>query len=137
WWVLCVLPEFTSCAILTASSGCVNARLLSCAGRAYNSVPSGALTACCVYLFLACFVKITFLGLGVMGFPMAGHLLQSGHELCAFNRTPARADAWLAQYGAEPRASTAPTIAEACDKADVIFSCLGNDDDVREVMLSS
>ncbi len=83
-------------------------------------------------------MKLAFLGLGVMGFPMAGHLIQAGHELTVFNRNSERSALWLRQY-AHPQQTvklqSASTIAQACHEADVIFSCLGNDADVREVML--
>ena len=66
-----------------------------------------------------------------MGFPMAGHLQQSGHEVTVFNRTPARADTWVHQYGGV----SAPTPKAAAENADIVFSCVGNDDDVRSVLL--
>lgn len=81
-------------------------------------------------------LKLAFLGLGVMGFPMAGHLLKTGHAVCVFNRNEARSQLWLQQFAADKHASRALTIAEACRNADVIFSCVGNDDDLREVMLA-
>lgn len=83
-------------------------------------------------------LNIAFLGLGVMGFPMAAHLLKSSHKVCVYNRTAARSQAWLescqAQVQTEPR--RALTIAEACQEADFIFSCVGNDTDLEQVMLS-
>jgi 3-hydroxyisobutyrate dehydrogenase len=75
--------------------------------------------------------KVAFLGLGVMGFPMAGHLKQAGHDVVVFNRTPARADQWLAQYGGRG----APTPAEAAAGQEFVFACVGNDDDLRSVTL--
>lgn len=70
-----------------------------------------------------------FLGLGVMGFPMAGHLAAAGHEVTVYNRTAARADAWVDQHGGTSR----PTPAEAVRGAGAVFMCVGNDDDVRAV----
>ena len=75
--------------------------------------------------------KVAFLGLGVMGFPMAGHLAKAGHDVTVYNRTTAKAEAWVAEYGG---ASTA-TPAEASKGADFVMSCVGNDDDLRGVCL--
>lgn len=75
--------------------------------------------------------KVAFLGLGVMGYPMAGHLGAAGYEVAVFNRTRARADAWVAQHGG--RAAATP--ADAADGCAMVFSCVGNDDDVRQVIL--
>ena len=76
--------------------------------------------------------KIAWIGLGVMGFPLAGHLKMRGrHDLVVFNRTRAKADAFLARFGG--RAASTP--AEAADGADFVFTCVGNDDDLREVTL--
>ena len=77
--------------------------------------------------------KVAFLGLGVMGFPMAGHLRAAGYEVTVFNRTRARADGWVAQHGG----SAASTPAEAAEGCDLVFSCVGNDDDVRHVILGA
>ena len=75
--------------------------------------------------------KVAFLGLGVMGYPMAGHLLKKGgHDLVVYNRTAAKADAWVKEYGAG-RAAATP--AEAAKGADYVFCCVGNDDDLRAV----
>ena len=75
--------------------------------------------------------KVAFIGLGVMGYPMAGHLLRKGgHELTVYNRNAAKAEAWVKEYGA---GKAAPTPAEAAKDADFVFSCVGNDDDVRSV----
>jgi 3-hydroxyisobutyrate dehydrogenase len=74
--------------------------------------------------------KTAFIGLGVMGFPMAGHLAAKGHEVAVFNRTAARGEAWLAQH----RGRRASTPAEAARGADFVFVCVGNDDDVRSVV---
>ncbi|MBE7419716.1 MAG: NAD(P)-dependent oxidoreductase [Ideonella sp.] len=75
--------------------------------------------------------KAAFLGLGVMGHPMAGHLARAGHEVCVFNRTAAKAQAWLREYGGR----AAPTPREAAAGADLVFACVGNDDDLRSVVL--
>ncbi|MEJ0041560.1 MAG: NAD(P)-dependent oxidoreductase [Rhizomicrobium sp.] len=74
-------------------------------------------------------MRVAFLGLGVMGYPMAGHLKRAGHDLTVFNRTGEKADAWVAEYGGR----AAPTPAEAAANADVVLACVGRDDDVREV----
>lgn len=74
-------------------------------------------------------VKVGFVGLGVMGFPMAGHLAKAGHDVTVYNRTAARAEAWLGTYSG----SIAATPREAAEGADVVFACVGNDDDVRSV----
>lgn len=73
--------------------------------------------------------KVTFLGLGVMGFPMAGHLAANGHEVTVYNRTTAKAEAWVAQHGG----AFARTPKEAAAGADFVMACVGNDDDVRAV----
>ncbi len=73
--------------------------------------------------------KVAFLGLGVMGFPMAGHLAAKGHEVAVYNRTGAKAEAWLAQH--KGRAATTPR--EAVRGAEFVFTCVGNDDDLRSV----
>ena len=74
--------------------------------------------------------KTAFLGLGVMGFPMAGHLVKAGHEVTVYNRTPAKAEAWVAKH----KGKSAPTPAEAAQGAEVVFCCVGNDDDLRSVV---
>ena len=74
-------------------------------------------------------MKIAFIGLGVMGAPMAGHVARAGHEVTVYNRTRAKADAWAARYGG--RASATPR--DAAPGAQIVFSCVGNDDDVRAV----
>ena len=73
--------------------------------------------------------KLAFLGLGVMGGPMAGHLAGAGHEVTVYNRTPARAEAWVAQHGG--RAASTPRL--AAEGAEVVLACVGNDDDLRSV----
>ena len=73
--------------------------------------------------------RVAFLGLGVMGFPMAGHLAKAGHAVTVYNRSPAKAEAWVAAHGG----ARADTPAEAAKDADFVFMCVGNDDDVRQV----
>jgi 3-hydroxyisobutyrate dehydrogenase len=76
--------------------------------------------------------KVAFLGLGVMGYPMAAHLKnKGGHELTVYNRTAARAEKWVAEHGGK----SAATPAEAARDQDFVFSCVGNDDDLRAVTL--
>ena len=71
-----------------------------------------------------------FIGLGVMGYPMAGHLAAAGHEVTVFNRTPERAAAWVAHYGGR----SAATPADAANGAEVVLVCVGDDPDVRQVV---
>lgn len=75
--------------------------------------------------------KIAFLGLGVMGFPMAGHLQKAGFDTTVYNRTRSKAEDWVTTYGGH----LAATPAEAVKSADVVFACVGNDDDLQEVCL--
>ena len=75
--------------------------------------------------------RVAFLGLGVMGHPMAGHLARAGHQVTVYNRTAARAAAWVGEHGG--RAAATPR--EAAEGADIVFSCVGNDDDLRQVAL--
>src|SRR5215813_14875111 len=76
--------------------------------------------------------KVSFLGLGVMGFPMAGHLSKKGgHEVTVYNRTAAKAEAWTKEFGG--RAAATPK--EAAAGQDFVMMCVGNDNDVREVTL--
>ena len=75
--------------------------------------------------------RLAFIGLGVMGYPMAGHLARAGHRVTVYNRTPAKAEAWVREHGGR----NAPTPREAAAGADVVFSCVGNDDDLRSVVL--
>lgn len=75
--------------------------------------------------------KLAFLGLGVMGFPMAGHLAKAGHEVTVYNRSATKAEAWVAAHGG--RAAVTP--AEAAREAEIVFACVGRDDDVRQVTL--
>lgn len=73
--------------------------------------------------------KVAFIGLGNMGFPMAGHLSNKGHNVTVFNRSPEKAKTWVSQY----QGQSAATPAEACIDADFIFICVGNDDDLRQI----
>ncbi|MFA7261448.1 MAG: NAD(P)-dependent oxidoreductase [Caulobacter sp.] len=75
-------------------------------------------------------MKIAFVGLGVMGFPMAGHLARAGHEVGVFNRGPAKADRWVAVHGGRAGA----TVAEAAEGCEIVALCVGNDQDVRGVV---
>ncbi|MFD0858128.1 NAD(P)-dependent oxidoreductase [Roseovarius aquimarinus] len=75
--------------------------------------------------------KLAFLGLGVMGYPMAGHLAAAGHEVTVYNRTASKAEAWAAEHGG----AFAPTPRAAAEGADFVMACVGNDDDLREVCL--
>ncbi len=78
--------------------------------------------------------KVAFIGLGVMGFPMAGHLAtRGGHETTVYNRTTAKAEAWVQKFGGTFRA----TPREAAEGADFVFACVGNDDDLRHVTVGS
>ena len=79
--------------------------------------------------------KLAFLGLGVMGFPMAAHLARAGHEVTVYNRTASRAEKWLAGTPAAQKSSSAPTPAAAAADATIVMMCVGNDDDVRAVAL--
>jgi 3-hydroxyisobutyrate dehydrogenase len=74
--------------------------------------------------------KVAFIGLGVMGFPMAGHLVSHGHQVAVYNRTAARAEAWVAKHGGQAAASPAA----AAKGAAIVFTCVGNDDDLRSVI---
>ena len=76
-------------------------------------------------------MQVAFVGLGVMGFPMAGHLAKAGHSVTVYNRTAAKADAWCKRHGGRKASSPAKAAAGAA----IVFSCVGNDDDVRTVSL--
>ncbi|HSO41384.1 MAG TPA: NAD(P)-dependent oxidoreductase [Rhodospirillales bacterium] len=76
-------------------------------------------------------LRTAFVGLGVMGFPMAGHLARAGHDVVVYNRTQAKADTWVERHGG----AFAPTPAAAAGEARFVFACVGNDDDLRQVML--
>jgi 3-hydroxyisobutyrate dehydrogenase len=73
--------------------------------------------------------KLAFLGLGVMGYPMAGHLAKAGHDVTVYNRTGSKATKWVEQHGGR----AAPSPADAARGADIVLMCVGNDDDVRAV----
>ena len=75
--------------------------------------------------------KCAFLGLGVMGYPMAGHMAKAGHEVTVYNRTAAKADKWVTEFGGK----MAPTPREAAEGSDFVMACVGNDDDLRGVCL--
>ena len=77
--------------------------------------------------------KVAFLGLGVMGFPMAGHLAKAGHEVTVYNRTAAKAKAWTEKH----KGRAAATPAEAAKGQDFVMTCVGNDDDLRSVVLGA
>lgn len=76
-------------------------------------------------------MRVAFLGLGVMGYPMAGHLKRAGYDVTVFNRTRSKALAWVKEHGGD----SAPSPAEAAANADVVLSCVGRDEDVREIAL--
>jgi 2-hydroxy-3-oxopropionate reductase len=76
-------------------------------------------------------MQVAFVGLGVMGYPMAGYLVKAGHKVTVFNRTGATAERWCTEFGA----AKADTPAAAADGAEIVFCCVGNDDDVRAVVL--
>jgi 3-hydroxyisobutyrate dehydrogenase-like beta-hydroxyacid dehydrogenase len=75
--------------------------------------------------------RVAFLGLGVMGYPMAGHLARAGHHVCVYNRTAAKAQRWVEEFGGRG----APTPREAAREAQIVFACVGNDEDLRGVVL--
>jgi len=77
--------------------------------------------------------KVSFLGLGVMGYPMAGHLAGNGYPVCVYNRTTEKAEKWVSQHGGTLAASPA----EAAKDADFVFACVGNDDDLRSVTIGT
>lgn len=77
-------------------------------------------------------MKVAFLGLGVMGYHMAGHLQKAAHDVTVYNRTAAKADAWAKEFGGH----SAKTPKAAAEGAEIVFSCVGNDDDLRSVTLS-
>ncbi len=80
--------------------------------------------------------RVAFLGLGVMGYPMAGHLATNGHHVTVYNRSPAKANAWLAEFqGTSGTHASQATPALASSSADIVFCCVGNDDDLRSVTL--
>ncbi len=75
--------------------------------------------------------KAAFIGLGVMGYPMAGHLAKAGHDMTVYNRTMEKAAKWVGEHGGTHQ----PTPAAAADGCDFVFACVGNDDDLRSVTL--
>ena len=75
--------------------------------------------------------KVAFLGMGVMGYPMAGHLVKAGHEVTVYNRTTAKARAWADEHGG----TFAETPREAAEGCEFVMACVGNDDDLRGVCL--
>jgi len=77
--------------------------------------------------------KVAFLGLGVMGFPMARHLAAKGHDVTVYNRTTAKAEAWVKAHGGR----FAKTPREAAEGQDIVFACVGNDDDLRQVTIGA
>jgi len=77
--------------------------------------------------------RVAFLGLGVMGYPMAGHLARAGHQVTVYNRTAAKAQAWVKEHGG----LHAATPREAAAGCDLVFACVGNDDDLRSVVLGA
>ena len=79
--------------------------------------------------------KVAFLGLGVMGYPMAGHLALAGHEVTVYNRSAAKAKAWTEEFARTAKPKHAATPREAVAAADIVFCCVGNDDDLRSVVL--
>ncbi len=81
--------------------------------------------------------RVAFLGLGVMGYPMAGHLARAGHQVTVYNRTAAKAQAWCAEFADAAGASHAATPREAAAHAEIVFCCVGNDDDLRGVVLGA
>jgi 3-hydroxyisobutyrate dehydrogenase-like beta-hydroxyacid dehydrogenase len=78
-------------------------------------------------------MKTAFIGLGVMGYPMAGHLAANGHHVCVYNRTRSQAERWVNEYGG----SMAITPAAAVKEVDIAFACVGNDDDLRSVTVGA
>ncbi|MEN7341538.1 MAG: NAD(P)-dependent oxidoreductase [Pseudomonadota bacterium] len=76
-------------------------------------------------------MRCAFLGLGVMGYPMAGHLQRAGHQVVVYNRTAAKAESWVDEYAGK----SAPTPAEAAADAEIVFACVGNDADIESVAL--
>ena len=83
--------------------------------------------------------RVAFLGLGVMGYPMAAHLALAGHHVTVYNRSPAKAAQWLAEFGTAGAGGhrSAPTPREAAQGADLVFCCVGNDEDLRAVVLGT
>ena len=82
-------------------------------------------------------LNVTFIGLGVMGYPMAGHLALAGHCVTVYNRSASKAAAWCAEYAAYNRPASAATPQLAAANADIVFCCVGNDDDLRAVTIGA
>ena len=80
---------------------------------------------------------VAFIGMGVMGYPMAGHLAYAGHAVTVYNRSPAKAQAWVAEFAKSKAPKSAPTPREAAAGADIVFCCVGNDDDLRSVIFGA
>jgi 3-hydroxyisobutyrate dehydrogenase len=78
-------------------------------------------------------LRVAFIGLGVMGFPMAGHLAKAGHSVTVYNRSSPKAQAWVAEFGGQHK----PTPREAAAGADIVFACVGNDDDLQAITLGA
>lgn len=78
-------------------------------------------------------MRVAFIGLGVMGYPMAGYLVGAGHDVTVFNRTSSKVDAWVERFGG----ASADTPSAAAVDAEIVFCCVGNDDDVRAVILGA
>ena len=81
--------------------------------------------------------RVAFLGLGVMGYPMAGHLAKAGHSVTVYNRSAAKAQAWVKEFADSAAPKHAATPREAAQGADIVFCCVGNDDDLRSVVLGA
>src|SRR5512140_380080 len=100
---------------------------VACAGRVFRPDPRPA-------SWRMTMAKVAFLGLGVMGYPMAGHLrTKGGHDVTVYNRTTAKADKWVQQYGGK----SAATPQAAAQGQDFVMACVGNDNDLREVTLGA
>ena len=82
-------------------------------------------------------LKVAFIGLGVMGYPMAGHLALAGHAVTVYNRNATKAAAWCAEYSAGHSPTSAATPEQAAADADIVFCCVGNDDDLRAVTVGT
>ena len=78
-------------------------------------------------------MRVAFIGLGVMGYPMAGHLSRCGHDVCVYNRTFSKVESWLGQYAG----TGAATPYDAVKSAEMVFCCVGNDNDVKDVLTGS
>jgi len=81
--------------------------------------------------------RVAFLGLGVMGYPMAGHLATAGHQVTVYNRTATKSEAWCAEFAGVTGQKHAKTPREAAQDAEIVFCCVGNDEDLRSVVLGS